>query len=79
MISLKKTIMGFDGLAMSANAFCQSVEPTTLKDDNFKGNVIAVKFGTYEYKENFGKPVAGNVKGSPGVRGQVPDSFTSMC
>lgn len=65
MISLKKTIMGFVGLAMSANAFCQSVEPTTLKDDNLKGNVLAVKFGTYEYKENFGEPVAGNVKGSP--------------
>lgn len=43
--------MGFVGLAMSANAFCQSVEPTTLKDDNLKGNVLAVKFGTYEYKE----------------------------
>lgn len=51
MISLKKTIMGFVGLAMSANAFCHSVEPTTLKDDNLKGNVLAVKFGTYEYKE----------------------------
>lgn len=57
--------MGFVGLAMSANAFCQSVEPTTLKDDNLKGNVLAVKLGTYEYKENFGEPVAGNVKGSP--------------
>lgn len=41
-------------------AFCQ--EPTTLKSDNLKGNVFSVTFSQYEFKENFGEPVEGNLR-----------------
>lgn len=41
-------------------AFCQ--EPTTLKSDNLKGNVFSVTISQYEFKENFGEPVEGNLR-----------------
>lgn len=64
MINLK-SIMCLVGLAVSTNAFCEELEPTTLKDGNLKGNVLSVMSATYEYKENFGDPIAGALKGFP--------------
>ena len=53
------------GLAVSTNAFCEELEPTTLKVGNLKGNVLSVMSATYEYKENFGDPIAGKMRGFP--------------
>lgn len=64
MINLK-SIMCLVGLAVSTNAFSEELEPTTLKDGNLKGNVLSVMSATYEYKENFGDPIAGALKGFP--------------
>ena len=64
MINLK-SIMCLVGLAVSTNAFCEELEPTTLKVGNLKGNVLSVMSATYEYKENFGDPIAGKMRGFP--------------
>ena len=32
-----------------------------MRDANLKGNVLAVQYGKYEYKENFGEPTAGGM------------------
>lgn len=58
---MKKVLFVFAAFSLiSTAAFCQ--EPTTLKSDNLKGNVFSLTFSQYEFKENFGEPVEGNLR-----------------
>lgn len=48
---------------MSVTAVAQiPAEPKHLADDNLSGNVLAVKYGKYQYLENFGEPTTGRTE-----------------
>ncbi|MBQ9679038.1 MAG: hypothetical protein IJV44_12980 [Prevotella sp.] len=49
-------------VAVTATVGALGQNPVKLSDDNLKGNVFAVKYGKYEYKENFGEPTTGQVQ-----------------
>lgn len=55
MIAFMATTSVFAGYGWQA-------EFTNVQNDNLKGNVIAVLYSKYEYKENFGEPVPGKLE-----------------
>lgn len=59
---MKKILFSLVALVAATNVFGQEPEPTKLRDANLKGNVLAVQYGKFEYKENFGEPTAGDVR-----------------
>lgn len=44
------------------SAFSQEAVPTFIRDANLKGNVSAVQYSQYWYKENFGEPTLGGLR-----------------
>lgn len=62
---MKKLFLMMGAFVASTSVFAgfgwQS-EFTNVQDNNLKGNVIAVLYSKYEYKENFGEPVPGKLQ-----------------
>ena len=56
---MKKLVMAIAAVSITTAAFSQN--PTTVKDENLKGNVLSVTYSKYEYKENFGEPTEGKL------------------
>ena len=56
---MKRIIASIVAVTATVGALGQT--PVKLSDDNLKGNVFAVKYGKYEYKENFGEPTEGEL------------------
>lgn len=56
---MKKLVMAIAAVSITTAAFSQN--PTTVKDENLKGNVLCVTYSKYEYKENFGEPTEGKL------------------
>lgn len=57
---MKRTIIAFVAVLTTSIAYCQ--EPTTLKQENLKGNVSAVRSSSYVFSENFGNPTEGELR-----------------
>ncbi len=57
---MKKVIIAFVAVLTTSIAYCQ--EPTTLKRENLKGNVFAVRSSSYAFSENFGNPTEGKLR-----------------
>ena len=55
-------------LTLTASMLCLAsvaqipAEPKRLTDDNLSGNVLAIKYGKYQYRENFGEPTTGRTE-----------------
>lgn len=58
---MKKIIISIAATFVSFAAFSQ-VEPTNVKNEHLKGNVLSVAYTKYDYKENFGEPTEGNIQ-----------------
>lgn len=59
MKKLFLTMIAFIATTSAFAGFGWQAEFTNVQDDNLKGNVIAVLYSRYEYKENFGEPTPG--------------------
>lgn len=59
---MKRIITSIVAVAATVGTLGQTPNPVKLSDENLKGNVFAVKYGKYEYKENFGEPTTGQVQ-----------------
>ena len=60
----KIIVLSFVALCVAATSFADNWkerEPHTLRDDNLKGNVLAVKCCTYGYRLKFGEPTLGRM------------------
>lgn len=62
MKKLFSAVIAFMATTSAFAGFGWQAEFTNVKDDNLKGNVIAVLYSKYEYKENFGEPVPGRLE-----------------
>lgn len=59
----KNVLLTAAAALMSIAASAQiPAEPKRLADDNLTGNVLAVKYGKYQYLENFGEPTTGKIE-----------------
>lgn len=58
---MKKIIITIAATIVSYVAFGQ-VEPTTVKNEHLKGNVLSVAYTKYDYMENFGEPTEGKIQ-----------------
>ena len=59
--SMKRICVTFATALISTATFSQ-VEPTTVKNEHLKGNVLSVAYTKYDYKENFGEPTEGKIQ-----------------
>ena len=62
MKKLFLSIIVFMATSSAFAGFGWQAEFTNVQDENLKGNVIAVLYSRYEYKENFGEPVPGKLE-----------------
>ena len=60
---MKKILLSFvvciAATCFASNDLWKEKKPTTLRDDNLKGNVLSVKCFTYVYQTKFGEPTLG--------------------
>ena len=57
---MKKLLLFLLAISFANVSFGQ--KPTTLKENNLKGNVLLMSYGRFDYEENFGEPKPGRME-----------------
>ena len=59
---MKKVCIALAAVSLISTAAFSQVEPTTVKNEHLKGNVLSVAYTKYDYMENFGEPTEGKIQ-----------------